>query len=292
MPVRPAKTRVEGVSPSNRGQDARDTTPDGVGTNLRPGQRVRLKPRPGGDVLDGALAGCVAVIDVIEEDDRGTAHVAVFLEDDPGRDLAPARHPAHRFFFAPEELEPLEDGTRASALRRVLVAGIGNIFLGDDGFGSIVAQRLAAMELPRGMEVADFGIRGMDLAYALGQPYEAVILVDTVPRGGRPGRLAVIKPEVGNDDTAAFDGHRMDPVAVLKLARRLGGLPPRIYLVGCEPMKAGEGDGMSAGLSAAVAAAVEPAVRMVRELADLLLAGRRPGGNDNAETETTMSKES
>jgi hydrogenase maturation protease len=263
-----------------------------VPTHLRPGRRVRLKPRPGGDLLDGALAGRVAVIEAIEEDDRGSAHVAVFLEDDPGRDLAAAHHLAHQFFFAPEELELLEEGTRTAASRRVLIAAIGNIFLGDDGFGSAVAQRLAMMALPQGMEVADFGIRGMDLAYALGQPYDAVVLVDAVARGGRPGRVTVIEPDIEEDDAAPVNGHRMDPVAVLKLARRLGGLPPQIYLVGCEPMKAGEGDDLVPGLSAPVAAAVEQAARIVRELTDLLLAGRRPAVRDNTETEIIESKES
>ncbi len=262
-----------------------------VTANLRPGRRVRLKPRPGGDLLDGALAGRVAVIDAIEEDDRGAAHVAVFLEDDPGRDLAAAHPLAHRFFFAPEELEPLDEGTRASVLRRVLIAGIGNMFLGDDGFGTAVAQRLAAAELPAGVEVVDFGIRGWDLAYALGQPYDAAILVDTLARGGCPGCLFVIEPDIDEDDTAPVDGHRMDPRAVLRLARRLGGLPPQIYLVGCEPRKVGEGDGVSTGLSAPVAAAVEQAARMVRELADLLLAGRRPEANGRTETKTARNKE-
>ncbi len=263
----------------------------GVTTNLRPGCRVRLKPRPGGDLLDGALTGRVAVIEAMEEDDRGAVHVAVFLEDDPGRDLAAAHPLAHRFFFAPQELEPLDEDTRVSVLRRVLVAGIGNIFLGDDGFGTAVAQRLAAAELPAGVEVVDFGIRGRDLAYALGQPYDAAILIDTVARGGPPGRLAVIEPDVEKNDAAVLDGHRMDPVAVLKLARRLGGLPPQIHLVGCEPMKAGEDDGMFTGLSAPVAAAVEPAARMVRELVDRLLADRRPGANDNTETKAAQRKE-
>ncbi len=252
---------------------------------------MRLKPRAGGDLLDAALAGRVAVIAAIDEDDRGAVHVAVFLEDDPGRDLAAAHPLAHRFLFAPQELEPLDEDTRAAALRRVLVAGIGNVFLGDDGFGTAVAQRLAAAELPAGVEVVDFGIRGMDLAYALGQPYEAVILVDTVARGKCPGHLFVIEPDIDNDDASGWDNHRMDPVAVLKLARRLGRLPPQIYLVGCEPMKVGEDDDMFTGLSAPVAAALEPAARMVRELADLLLAGRRPGANDNIETKAAERKE-
>jgi hydrogenase maturation protease len=263
---------VEGqrAGSSNLTPDPRRRTPP----SLRPGRRVRLKPRAGGDSIDVALTDRVAVIEAVEEDDRGAAHVAVVLEDDPGRDLAAAHHLAHRFFFAPEEMELLEEGEGVPASRRVLVAGIGNIFLGDDGFGTAVVQRLAAVELPQGVEVADFGIRGTDLAYALGQPYDGAILVDTVARGGCPGRLFVIEPDVDKDDTAPVDGHRMDPVAVLRLARRLGGLPPQVYLVGCEPMAVAGSEAMSMGLSAPVAAAVEPAVRIVLELARRLHAGR------------------
>jgi len=240
---------------------------------LRPRQRVRLKPRPGGDLFDRTLAGRAAVIDAVEQDDRGATHVAVVLEDDPGRDLAATRHPARRFFFAPEEVESLQDQTPAGRLGRVLVAGIGNLFLGDDGFGVAVAQRLAEMELPAGLEVADFGIRGMDLAYALGQPYDAVVLVDAVTPAGCPGRLVVLEPDLDGAEAAVPDGHRMDPLVVLKLARRLGSLPPQILLVGCEPTAAGEGESPSMGLSPPVAGAVDTAARIVLKLAGLLLAG-------------------
>ncbi len=236
---------------------------------------MRLRPRPGGDFLDETLAGRTALIDSIEQDDQGAIHVAVVLEDDPGRDLAAAHPLAHRFFFAPDELELPDESTQAVVAKRVLVAGIGNIFFGDDGFGVAVAQRLAQQELPPAVEVADFGIRGMDLAYALGQPYEAAILVDAMAHGASPGRLQVIEPDIDGAPAASFDSHRLDPVAVLQLARRLGGLPPRVLLVGCAPAEMGASDSMSMHLSAPVAAAVEPAAQMVLQLARRLLAGRR-----------------
>jgi hydrogenase maturation protease len=252
--------------------------------NLRRGRRVRLKPRPNGDVLDRTLVGRTAVIESIEQDDQGRTHVVVVLEDDPGRDLATTRHPAHRFFFAPDEMELLEESTGASASKRVLVAGIGNVFLGDDGFGAVVAQRLAERELPPGVEVADFGIRGLDLAYALGQPYDAVILIDTIARGGCPGRIEVIQPDIDGAESAPFDSHRMDPSAVLRLARRLGGLPAQILLVGCAPLGTGADASAFMNLSAPVAAAVEPAVERVLELAGRLRAGRH-GANDDSKAE-------
>jgi hydrogenase maturation protease len=259
-------------------------------TDWRPGCRVRLKPRSGADLLDSVLAGRTAVIERVEQDDRGGTHVVVALEDDPGRDLAATRHPAHRFFFTPEEIELLDESAGASGSKRVLVAGIGNIFFGDDGFGTAVAQRLAERELPPGVEVADFGIRGMDLAYALGQPYDAVILVDAVPHAGSPGRLRVMEPDLDSDETSAFDSHHMDPLAVLRLACQLGGLPPQILLVGCESMEFGAGASMSLHLSAPVAAAVEPAADTVLELAHRLLAGHRPQRSGATESEPPAKK--
>ncbi len=260
-----------------------DTRPAGSGSSaipadiparLRPGRRVRLKPGHSADVLDQTLAQRAAVIDSVEQDDRGAIHVVVVLEDDPGRDLAAARHPAHRFFFAPEEIEPLDENTGEASPRRVLVAGIGNVFGGDDGFGVAVAQHLTARALPPGIEVADFGIRGLDLAYALAQPYDAAILIDALARGGCPGCLEVIEPDIDGAGAAPFDSHRMDPLTVLRLARRLGGLPAQILLVACAPLEIGADESMSMKLSAPVAAAVEPAAEKVLNLASLLLAGR------------------
>jgi hydrogenase maturation protease len=245
------------------------------GTLLRPGSQVRLKPRPCGDIVDMALAGRIAVIEAIDEDDVGAAHVAVTLDDFSGWDLEAAKHPAHRFFFDPSELELIGAEEELVSQRRVLVAGIGNIFYGDDGFGVEVANRLLGRRLPPGIEVADFGIRGMDLAYALGRGYHAAILVDAVPLGKAPGTIYVIEPEEYQGEVSGVDPHRMDPLAVLGLARRLGRLPGNLVIVGCEPASIEERedpDMISMALSAPVAAAVDQAVEMIAEMASRLLA--------------------
>ena len=156
------------------------------------------------------------------------------------------------------------------AAKRILVAGIGNVFLGDDGFGVEVAKRLAESELPEGVEVADFGIRGMDLVYALQDGYDAVIFVDVVPRGEKPGTVYLIEPEIEEDGEVVLDTHGMDPVRVMKLARTLGAPPARVLVVGCEPevVVSGEDyDDMVMELSEPVRAAVEEAARMVESLA-------------------------
>jgi hydrogenase maturation protease len=190
-----------------------------------PGGSRRPAARRAGDILDLTLAGRAGVIEGVEEDEAGNFHVSVILDDDPGRDLAAARHPAHRFLFVPDEVEPIEEKTELSGSRRVLVAGIGNLFFGDDGFGPAVAQHLSGVDLPQGVDVFDFGIRGVDLSYALGKRYDAAILVDAVPPAGLPGRLHLIELDApGKEERVVFDGHRMDPLAVLGTAHRLGGL--------------------------------------------------------------------
>ena|SRR5665213_2941492 len=108
---------------------------------------------------------------------------------------------------------------------RILIAGVGNIFLGDDAFGVEVVQRLARRPPPDGVCVVDFGIRGLDLAYALCDGYETVVLVDATPRGGLPGALYVIEPDVGETSGEAgvlIEGHNMEPVKVLRLAATMG----------------------------------------------------------------------
>ena len=117
--------------------------------------------------------------------------------------------------------------TRPPDHPRVLIAGVGNIFLGDDAFGVEVAQLLARRQLPDGVRVVDFGIRGLDLAYTLLDPYEAVVLVDAMPRGGRPGTLYVLEPECvpaeGSEAIPLMDAHSLDPARVLRLVASLGG---------------------------------------------------------------------
>ena len=244
-----------------------------AGVQVGPGSRVVLRPRAGGDMFDVALAGKVAVVESIEQDMEGQVHLAVTLEEDPGRDLGQARQPGHRFFFSAEEAEPLAGSSGAGP--RVLVAGIGNIFLGDDGFGVEVARRLERRRLPGGVKVGDFGIRGLDLVYALGEDYDAAILVDAVPRGQAPGTLYVIEPDLGDEDgVVTLDTHGMDPVTMLALARRLGPVPERVLVVGCEPetrMTGADDEELVGELSAPVAAAVDGAVELVESLvADLM----------------------
>ena len=146
---------------------------------------------------------------------------------------------------------------------RVLVAGIGNVFLGDDGFGSEAARRLAAEPLPENVTVTDYGIRGMHLAFDLLDGYDVLLLVDALPHGAAPGDVTVL--QVGEEDLGSgeFDAHGMSPVAVLGSLGSLGGrLPPRTFVVGCEPADVGEG----IGLSPAVAAAMDTALSAIRVL--------------------------
>jgi hydrogenase maturation protease len=243
-----------------------------AGVHVGRGCLVRIAPRADrrADAMDRALAGRAAVVESLHEAVDGGVQVAVVLEDDPGRDLGIARQPGHRFFFATDEIVPLDGGVDPAA-RSVLVAGIGNVLLGDDGFGVEVARLLAQRELPRGVKVADYGIRGMDLAYELNEDWDAVVLVDAVGRGEPAGTLFVIEPDLGAGDAAgagAFDPHGMDPVRVLALARAMGPLPPRILLVGCEPetVPDPDADELDMRLSTTVRVAARGAVGLVELL--------------------------
>ena len=246
----------------------RYVTLDGV--KVGRGSRVVLRPRPGADILDQAISGRVAVVDRVDEDMEGSLQLAVVVEDDPGRDLGELRQPGHRFFFSPDEVEPLAGQPEPAA--RVLVAGIGNIFMGDDAFGVEVARRLAERELPAGVEVGDFGIRGIDLMYALGEGYDAAVFVDAVPRGEPPGTLSVIEPDPENGG-ATIDAHGMDPVKVLALARQVGSAPERILIVGCEPAvrMTGDEDELVGELSEPVRAAIDAGVELVETVVGELL---------------------
>lgn len=166
--------------------------------------------------------------------------------------------------------------------RQILIACIGNIFLGDDGFGVEVAQRLLSRRYPQGVHVVDFGIRGMELAYTLLDDYDALVLVDAVPRGGTPGTLYLIEPDRVDIDPeqrveagrVALDAHSMDPVKVLAFARVLGARPIHTLIVGCEPVTISSGEDyeeMHMGLSEPVLAAVDEAVKMIDALVEELL---------------------
>jgi hydrogenase maturation protease len=183
---------------------------------------------------------------------------------------------------------------------QILVAGIGNIFLGDDGFGCAVIERLKRRGIANAVRVTDFGIRGLDLAYALFDGYDVAILVDAVSRGGKPGTLYIIEPELNdpNEESAKVDPHGMNPMRALSLVKTMhdmgrakDGDPgsgmgagsgegekrsalKRILLVGCEPETVGPEDGQI-GLSEAAQAGVEEAVKIVESLVAEMLGNQR-----------------
>ncbi|HEV2582677.1 MAG TPA: hydrogenase maturation protease [Ktedonobacteraceae bacterium] len=171
-------------------------------------------------------------------------------------------------------------------VRRILIACIGNIFMGDDGFGVEVAQRLASRKsgrYPQGVEVFDFGIRGVDLAYTLLEDYDTLVLVDAIARGGTPGTLYLIEPDLSEISPenavevarVGLDAHSMDPLKVLAFARTLGARPIRTLLIGCEPSVIHANEDyldMHMGLSQPVLAAVDEAVKMLDSLIEQLLA--------------------
>ena len=259
--------------------------------DVKVGDRVRLRPGKRADIFDMALAGKTAVIESIEQDYEGKFHICVVADDDPGRDIGMMRQPGHRFFFFPEEVEPLGPdepiaSTNVSA-PVILVAGIGNIFLGDDGFGAEVAQRLSQRTFPEGVRIVDFGIRGLDLAYALTDGPQVTILIDACPRGDAPGTLYVVEPELDsvnspNGPQIAVDAHAMNPMNVLCMAKSMGAPLRRILLVGCEPATLGAEEGQM-GLSEVVENAIERAVTLTESLVTRILNGEWPLVGDQRE---------
>jgi len=252
---------------------------DIAGVQVRRGDRVRLHPKSGGDVFDLALDGKIATIGSIEQDYEGKLHVCVVIDDDPGRDIGMMRQPGHRFFFAASEVEPLsrEEQPQVEETKKILIAGIGNIFLGDDGFGVEVAAQLSKVTFPRGVRVADFGIRGFDLAYALMEGYETTILIDAYPGEGQPGTLFVMEPDLhalesGQAGQGFIEPHGMNPLNVLRMAKTMGGDLKRVLVVGCVPATLGPDEGQI-GLSAPVAAAVENCTKLIDSLVARILAG-------------------
>ena len=154
---------------------------------------------------------------------------------------------------------------------RILVAGIGNIFLGDDGFGVELAQQLLRREWPAGVCVRDFGIRGFDLAYAIMDGYDTTLMLDALSRGDRPGTLYVLEADLNAPDGldgAPLETHGMDPVQVLHLVKTLGGQAGRVLVVGCEPETFGPENEGQMGLSEPVQAAIAEAVQLVGALVE------------------------
>ena len=153
---------------------------------------------------------------------------------------------------------------------RTLVAGIGNVFLGDDGFGVEVVRRLSERAAQHNVSIVDFGIRGIDLTYTLlDGGYDRVILVDATPRGRAAGTLYVIEPDLPpreDGQPRALEAHSLAPAEVLSMVLTMGGKLPVIRVVGCEPAQIPDDDDVDVGLSPPVAAAVAPAVALIEEL--------------------------
>jgi len=282
------------------------------GRMVKAGDRVLLCPGRGRqgtltDAMDMMLDGKTARVEVLQQDFENRIYLVVTLDVDPGREQWDERVlPGHRFFFFPEEVDLLEETTIEETMegtannriasehtleqkipvRRILIACIGNIFLGDDSFGVEVAQKLTnrkTKRYPEGVHVVDFGIRGIDLAYTLLDDYDALVLVDAVSRGGTPGTLYLIEPDLAGIDPekgveagrAAMEAHSMDPLKVLAFTRTLGARPIRTFLIGCEPVPLNESEEhveMQMGLSEPVRASLDEAVKMIDSLVDELLA--------------------
>jgi hydrogenase maturation protease len=154
-------------------------------------------------------------------------------------------------------------------MKKILIAGIGNIFLGDDAFGCEVLRELKRVPLPEGITATDFGIRSYDLAYALNDSaYDTIILVDATSRGGEPGTVFLIEPDLSRLEQleqSAVDAHSMNPVSVIQMTQALGGEKGKLYLVACEPAVLESEDGR-VGLSESVRAAVPQAISMIQSL--------------------------
>jgi len=278
-----------------------------AGRMVKAGDSVLLRPGRGRqgtltDAMDMMLDGKTARVEVLQQDFENRIYLVVTLDVDPGREQWDERVlPGHRFFFFPEEVEPLAESMEGTVkheselehslqpkipVRRILIACIGNIFLGDDSFGVEVAQSLMSRKTkryPEGVQVVDFGIRGIDLAYTLLDNYDTLVLVDAVSRGGTPGTLYLIEPDLAGIDPekgveagrAAMEAHSMDPLKVLAFARTLGAQPIHTFLVGCEPAPLNESEehaAMEMGLSEPVRASIDEAVKMSGSLVDTLLA--------------------
>ena len=166
--------------------------------------------------------------------------------------------------------------------RRVLIAGIGNVFLGDDGFGVVVAGKLAARPLPAGVAVADIGVRALHLAFDLLDPPALLVVVDAVDRGAPPGTVSLIEPRIDSAFADIPDAHSMNLATVVAAVRGLGGDMPPVLLVGCQPDSIDE----RMGLSPTVANAVPAAVALIERTIARLTAEHSKGAAPSAAEET------
>jgi len=178
---------------------------------------------------------------------------------------------------------------------KILIAGIGNIFFGDDAFGVEVARRLAVRPLPEGVRVVDFGIRGFDLTFALLEDDDAVVLVDAVPKGGVPGTLYLIEPEPADEDEPdpgewLLDPHSLDPAKVLRAVKALGGRAKHILVVGCEPTPINDEADIEPGLSEPVQSVLDDAIAMIETLIDEIRADHQKTVERSGPTRSTAEE--
>ena len=202
----------------------------------------------------------------IEQDFEDRVYVAVDIDDDPGRTLV-CEAPGHRFFFGVEEVELLKHGESVMNPPRILIAGIGNIFFGDDAFGVEVVASTGGRVAAGGSSRRRFRHPRHRFGLCPADGYGFAILVDAVQRGGAPGTVYLIEPDVDAPDVfpPSMDAHSLDPSRVLGLARSLGGKVARVFLVGCEPASFETEEG-SMELSVPVQAAVTEALEIIDSL--------------------------
>ncbi|HEY1467240.1 MAG TPA: hydrogenase maturation protease [Acidimicrobiales bacterium] len=237
-------------------------TIDVDGTTVGNGARVRLHPRRRSDAQDFFVDGRTASVAGVFNDVGGDVYLAVAV-DDLDADLQ--QWHGRYLYFHPDEVEVLTETDQPNGSvtepPRVLIAGVGNIFLGDDGFGVEVAGRLDPTAVPATVKIADFGIRGVHLAYELLEGYDILILIDAVSRGDPPGTVSIIEHAAGDTveggTLAAMDAHGMDPGAVLAMAGDLGAAVDRVLVVACEAADVGDGIGLSSAVTEAVPHAID-----------------------------------
>ena len=239
------------------------------GVRFARGLKVVIRPGPDADFHARMLDGRTATIERILTDYDGKTHLGVTIDDDPGQDLM--RETGRLLYFFAPEVEVIDIVTE-DQLRSILIAGVGNAWLRDDGFGGEVARQLADRALPEGVAVMDAGTGGLDLAYEVMRGYDALVILDVSKQGGEPGTLYVMEPDEesvpgGIEDGDVINPHGMDPQTVLRFVKSVGAWPGRVMVIACEPADVEEmGWGLSDEVRDAVARAVDLVVETVAEL--------------------------